>query len=60
MLCSLQWGAPLHRLCDPARKTVVAVKGTRGIGKRDMVLNDALPVILVDPEKYEVTVEGGP
>ncbi len=40
-----------------ARKTV-AVKGTRGIGKRDMVLNDALPVIEVDPETYEVRADG--
>ncbi len=40
-----------------ARKTM-AVKGTRGIGKRDMVLNDALPVIEVDPETYEVRADG--
>ncbi len=39
-------------------KEVVAVRGTRGIGKRDMVLNDALPVIEVDPETYEVRADG--
>ncbi len=39
-------------------KELVAVKGTRGIGKRDMVLNDALPEIEVDPETYEVRADG--
>jgi urease subunit alpha len=36
----------------------VAVSGTRGLGKRDMVLNDALPVIDVDPETYSVRADG--
>ncbi|MGV6849083.1 MAG: urease subunit alpha, partial [Marinibacterium sp.] len=40
-----------------ARKTL-AVKGTRGIGKADMILNDALPKIEVDPETYEVRADG--
>ena len=35
-----------------------AVKGCRSIGKRDMKLNDALPVMHVDPETYEVTADG--
>ncbi len=39
-------------------KDLVAVSGTRGIGKRDMVLNDALPQIEVDPETYEVRADG--
>ncbi len=39
-------------------KDLVAVTGTRGIGKRDMVLNDALPEIDVDPETYEVRADG--
>ncbi len=39
-------------------KRVEAVKGCRGIGKRDMVLNDALPVISVNPETYEVFADG--
>ncbi|HLK39322.1 MAG TPA: urease subunit alpha, partial [Polyangiaceae bacterium] len=39
-------------------KHVVAVKGCRGIGKRDMVHNAALPVITVDPESYEVRADG--
>ena len=40
-------------------KTVLAVENTRGgIGKRSMVLNDATPVINVDPETYEVKADG--
>ncbi|MBA5777069.1 urease subunit alpha [Stappia sp. F7233] len=37
---------------------VLAVENTRGIGKRDMVLNDAMPKIEVDPETYEVRADG--
>ena len=40
------------------RKDTVAVSGTRSIGKRDMVLNDALPTVEVDPETYEVRADG--
>ena len=39
-------------------KTVVPVKNTRKIGKRDMVYNDATPHIEVDPETYVVKVDG--
>ncbi|RVT85609.1 urease subunit alpha [Rhodobacteraceae bacterium CCMM004] len=39
-------------------KTTVAVRGTRGIGKADMVLNDACPEIDVNPETYEVRANG--
>jgi len=39
-------------------KEVVGVKGTRGIGKAEMVLNDALPAIEVNPETYEVRADG--
>jgi urease subunit alpha len=39
-------------------KRVVAVQRCRGIGKRDMVHNDALPSIAVDPETYEVRADG--
>jgi urease subunit alpha len=36
-----------------------AVSNTRGgIGKRSMILNDATPVIEVDPETYEVRADG--
>jgi len=40
------------------RRAVMAVRDTRSIGKRDMKLNDALPVIEVDPETYEVRADG--
>jgi urease subunit alpha len=39
-------------------KRVSVVRGCRGIGKRDMRLNDALPKIEVDPESYEVRADG--
>ena len=39
-------------------KPVVAVRGTRDIGKADMRLNDATPEIEVDPETYEVRANG--
>src|SRR5262245_22514056 len=35
-----------------------AVKRCRKVGKRDMVLNDAMPKIEVDPETYTVTADG--
>jgi len=40
------------------QKRVAAVKRCRGIGKRDLKLNDALPRIEVDPETYEVRADG--
>ena len=40
------------------RGACVAVSDCRGIGKRDLVLNDALPKIEVDPETYEVRADG--
>jgi urease subunit alpha len=40
-------------------KQMVAVKNTRGgIGKRSMILNDAMPQMEVDPETYEVRANG--
>ncbi len=39
-------------------KEVLAVAGTRGIGKPDMVLNDAMPQVEVNPETYEVRADG--
>ncbi len=44
-------GRGLHR-------RFAAIRGTRAIGKRDMIHNDALPVIEVDPETYEVRADG--
>ncbi|MCH2173194.1 urease subunit alpha [Myxococcota bacterium] len=37
---------------------VVAVRDTRRVGKSDMIHNDALPQIEVDPETYEVIADG--
>jgi urease alpha subunit len=39
-------------------RTLAPVRGTRGIGKRDMVHNSALPRIEVDPTTYEVRADG--
>jgi urease subunit alpha len=42
-----------------AAKEFVCVANVRGgIGKKDMVLNDATPVIEVDPETYDVRADG--
>ena len=43
---------------DGLGKAMIAVEGTRGIGKSDMRLNDATPRIEVDPETYEVRADG--
>jgi urease subunit alpha len=40
-----------------AKKTI-PVENTRAISKRDLLLNDTLPRIEVDPETYEVRVDG--
>lgn len=40
------------------KKRIEVVKGTRGIGKRDMKYNDERPLISVDPENYEVKRNG--
>ncbi len=39
-------------------KHVLPIENVRGIGKKDMILNDALPEIEVDPETYEVRANG--
>jgi urease alpha subunit len=39
-------------------KNVRPIKDCRTIGKKDMIFNDALPEIKVDPETYKVTVDG--
>ncbi len=40
------------------RKRTVAVSGTRRIGKADMVHNDYLPRMEVDPQTYQVRADG--
>jgi urease alpha subunit len=39
-------------------RPMLAVKGTRKIGKKDMVHNSLCPKIEVDPETYEVRANG--
>jgi urease subunit alpha len=40
------------------QKRAAPVRNCRRIGKKDMVHNDATPKIEVDPETYEVRVDG--
>jgi len=40
------------------QKRLVAVKGTRTVSKRDLLWNDLLPKIEVDPETYTVKADG--
>ncbi len=40
------------------RKQLVAVADTRRLSKADMVNNDALPDIRVDPDRFAVTIDG--
>jgi urease subunit alpha len=46
------------RLPAGLQRRLLPVRNTRRIGKRDMALNDALPVIEIDPEQYTVRVDG--
>jgi urease subunit alpha len=46
------------RLPSQLDRTLLPVRHTRGIGKKDMALNDALPAIAIDPERYTVTIDG--
>jgi urease subunit alpha len=39
-------------------KPLLAVRGTRTLGKADMIHNDATPHMQVDPETYEVRADG--
>jgi urease subunit alpha len=39
-------------------RPLVAVENTRTLTKKNMIHNDALPVIEVDPETYEVRADG--
>ncbi len=55
-------GVSLERgtLSPRLRREVLRVRGTRALTKRDMKLNDALPQVVVDPDSYEVRVDGVP
>ena len=50
-------GAPRRVLATLARPAV-AVTGCRTLSKKDLVLNDALPKVEVNPETYEVRADG--
>ena len=51
--------ASVERVCEYSiGKKVLAVSKCRGIGKKDMIHNDRLPDITIDPETYEVIVDG--
>jgi urease subunit alpha len=52
--------ASLDSGCLPrsAGRGFLPVRNTRRIGKKDMALNDALPGITIDPERYVVTIDG--
>ncbi|MGC4033891.1 MAG: amidohydrolase family protein [Tepidisphaeraceae bacterium] len=39
-------------------RQLVGIRNCRTIGKADMKFNDAMPVVTVDPETYEVTADG--
>jgi urease subunit alpha len=39
-------------------RRLAPVRGTRSLGKRDLIYNDLLPRIEVDPETYEVRLDG--
>ncbi len=49
-------GADLHHL--GLRKSAIPIASTRALTKADMVHNDALPRIEVNPETYEVRADG--
>ena len=40
------------------KKPLVAVRNTRKIGKRDLIHNDYMPKVEVDPETYQVKADG--
>ena len=46
------------KLPPSLRRTLLPVRNTRAIGKRSMILNDALPTIEIDAERYTVTIDG--
>ncbi|MDR1036590.1 MAG: urease subunit alpha [Deltaproteobacteria bacterium] len=55
---SLERGIAISLRDKGLLRRLVPVANTRSLGKRDMVLNDALPKIEVDPQTYEVRVDG--
>ncbi|KAJ3091764.1 hypothetical protein HK102_013532 [Quaeritorhiza haematococci] len=50
--------SPFGSHLSSLRKRLEPVRNCRGIGKKDMKWNNAMPKIEVDPETYEVRVDG--
>ena len=50
--------AQMQNKIKEIEKKLLPVKNCRNIGKKDMVHNDATPKIEIDPETYEVKVDG--
>src|SRR4029434_7457709 len=48
------------RLPASLARTLLPVSNTRAIGKRHMAMNDAMPKIQIDPERYTVTIDSAP
>ena len=46
------------RASSASRRELVAVRPTREVGKADMINNDALPRIEIDPETLAITIDG--
>jgi urease subunit alpha len=42
------------------RRQLVAVRSTREVGKAQMIHNDALPDIAINPETFAIKVDGEP
>ena len=40
------------------RRQLLGVRPTRGVGKAEMVNNDALPRIDIDPETFAIDIDG--
>ncbi|MGE0879853.1 MAG: urease subunit alpha [Acidimicrobiia bacterium] len=60
---SVAWVAPLaldDGLADrvAVRRSLLPVKNMRGVGKADMLENDATPLIEVDPRTFAVRIDG--
>jgi urease subunit alpha len=47
-----------HVMAMGLGKSLRPVRGCRGLSKRDMKLNDALPKMEIDPETYQVRADG--
>ncbi len=56
-VCGASIGRGLEDRLD-LRKPLVAARGTRTLSKADMLRNDTCPRITVDPQTFEVSVDG--